>query len=47
MLESKMIHIYLSCSYGPRPMKFTTFTDESVEKNKSVSSTHGEFKILP
>ena len=35
---------YLSWSYAPRPIKFIV---ESVEKNKSISSTHGGFKILP
>ena len=38
---------YLSCCYAPCPMKFTTFIDESVGKNKSISSKHGGFKILP
>ena len=38
---------YLSCWYGPRPLKFTTFVDESVEKNKSISSIDWGFKILP
>ena len=43
---------YLSCCYPPPsnpccPMKFTTFIDESAGKNKSISSTHGDFKILP
>ena len=32
---------YLSCAYVPRPIKFTTFINESVGKNKSISSTHG------
>ena len=38
---------YLSCFYSSRPKKFTAFIVESVEKNKSISSTHGGFKILP
>ena len=38
---------YLSCSYVPRPMKFTVSIDESVEKVKSISSKHGGFKFLP
>ena len=31
---------YLSCAYVPRSMEFTTFIDESVRKNKSISSSH-------
>ena len=38
---------YLSCAYVPRLVKFTTFMDESVEENKSISSTQGDYKILP
>ena len=38
---------YLSCSYAPRPVKFTAFIAESVEKLKSFCSTRGGFKILP
>lgn len=38
---------FLSCAYVPQPRKFTAFIDESVEKNKSISSKHGDFKILP
>ena len=38
---------YLTYSYAPRPMKFTAFIVESVEKNVSVPSTHRGFKILP
>ena len=37
---------YLSCFYASRPMKFTTFIDESVEKKK-ISNTRGGFKVLP
>ena len=32
---------YLSRAYVPHLMKFTSFMDESVEKNKSTSSTQG------
>ena len=46
MLEGKLVRI-LSCAYVSRTMKFTTFTDESVEKNKSISSKQGVYKILP
>ena len=38
---------YLSCSYASRAMKFTTFIDELVEKDKSIFNTHGGFKIVP
>ena len=31
---------YLSCSYAPRPMKFTTL----LMKAKPISSTHGGLK---
>ena len=31
----------LTCAYGPCPVRSTAFFDESVEKNKSVSSKHG------
>ena len=31
---------YLSCVYVPRLVKFTTFIDESVGKNKLVSRIH-------
>ena len=37
---------YWICPYVLRPMKFTTFIDESVEKNKSVSYRHGGYKFL-
>ena len=30
-----------------RLMKFTAFNDELVEKTKSISNTHGGFKIFP
>ena len=30
----------------PRPMKLTTFIDNSTDKNKKISSRHGEFKFL-
>ena len=36
---------YLCCAYVPCAIKFTAFTDESLEKNKSVSSKHGGFNI--
>ena len=38
---------YLSCSYASRAMKFTTFIEELVEKDKSIFNTHGGFKIVP
>ena len=38
---------YLSCAYAPRTIKFTTPIDESIGKNKSISSKHGGYKILP
>ena len=38
---------YLSSAYVPRTIKFTTFIDESLGKNKSVFSKHGGSKILP
>ena len=38
---------YLSSAYVPRTIKFTTFIDESLGKNKSVFSKHGCSKILP
>ena len=34
---------YLSCSYASRPVKFTVFIVESLEKNKSISSNFGLF----
>ena len=37
---------YLSCSYIPRPVKFTVFIFEPVERIKSVSSTPGHCTIL-
>ena len=37
---------YLSWAYIPRQMKFTMSIDESVEKNKPISSKHRGFKIL-
>ena len=37
---------FLSCAYVPQPRKFTAFIDESVEKNKSISSKLRGFKIL-
>ena len=45
MLESIMVHIWVAVM-PPRPMKFTTFIDESVRKNKSISSSYAGFKIL-
>ena len=39
--------VYLSCVYVPRLLKFTAFMDELAEKNTSVSSTHGIYKVLP
>ena len=38
---------YLNCSFVPHPVKFTAFISKSVEKNKSISSKHGGFKVLP
>ena len=38
---------YLGCAYVPRLMKLTTFMDELVEKNKSISSSQESYKILP
>ena len=38
---------YLSCAYVPCTVKFTTFIDELVGKNKSVFSKHGDCKVLP
>ena len=35
---------YFSCYYGPRPMKFTTFIDESVEKKKKFPAHAGILK---
>ena len=37
---------YMSCPYAPCLNKFTTFIDESVSKNKLISSSHGRFKTL-
>ena len=37
---------YLSCSYAPSPMKSSTFIDEWVAQNKSISNSHEGFKIL-
>ena len=37
---------YLSCTYVPRTVKFTTFIDESVGKNKLISSKPAGHKIL-
>ena len=38
---------YFSCAYAPRTIKFATFIDHSVEKNKSIYSKHRDYKILP
>ena len=38
---------YLSCSYAPHAMKFTTFIEELEENNKSIFNTYEGFKILP
>ena len=37
---------YLSCTYVPRTVKFTTFIDESVGKYKSISSKPAGHTIL-
>ena len=36
----------MSCAYVLRPIKFTTFIDESVGKNKSIASIHGSYTFL-
>ena len=38
---------FLSSAYVPRTIKFTTFIDESVGKNKLDFSKHGGSKVLP
>ena len=38
---------FLSSAYVTRTIKFTTFIDESVGKNKLVFSKHGGSKVLP
>ena len=36
----------MSCAYVPSPMKFTKFIDESVGKNKWISSTYRGYTFL-
>ena len=45
MLEGMMVHIWVALDV-PRPMKFTAFIDELVQKNEPTSSKHGSFKIF-
>ena len=40
-----MLLVFLMSIFDIR--RYNAFIDESVEKSKSISSKHGDFKILP